>query len=246
MVGLGTDPRSQFRLHQHAKDMPLNTESNRGLQISDNFDTTGYSLTDYAQRWTTPHGLWEMEVNDTQPSADGHLHLAAVPFLTASDFAVNDHLKYLAVSSQTFVLPENGTRLLTPTPPLPKGRSGGSRHRGGASTWPYMRTFSWPWTADGPRRDPRPPRKPRNIGSRSPQTWTEDYGFPGCHPGQRSPGWWQKTTNLSCNHTTGGHPIRSGLAWARRDTNEQRADPRPRHRLSAHPAEHFRKPGVCG
>ena len=36
------------------------------LQVYDDFDTPGYSLTDYAERWITPYGLGEMAVDDTR------------------------------------------------------------------------------------------------------------------------------------------------------------------------------------
>ena len=54
-----------------------------------------------------------MAVNDTRDFSGGYLSLSAVPFQTMSDFDVEDHRKYLAVSSETFPLPESGTLVLS-------------------------------------------------------------------------------------------------------------------------------------
>ncbi len=54
-----------------------------------------------------------MTVNDTRNFSGGRLNLAAVPFQTASDASVNDHLKYQAVSARTFPVPANGTLVLS-------------------------------------------------------------------------------------------------------------------------------------
>lgn len=89
------------------------TKGSTNLQIYDNFDKPHYSLTDYAEKWMTPYGLGEMAVNDTRNFGGGRLNLGAVPFQTASDVGVNDHLKYQAVSARTFPVPENGTLVLS-------------------------------------------------------------------------------------------------------------------------------------
>lgn len=89
------------------------TKRSLDLQIYDNFDKPHYSLTDYAEKWITPYGLGEMAVNDTRNFSGGCLNLSAVPFQTASDVGVNDHLKYEAVSARTFPVPENGTLVLS-------------------------------------------------------------------------------------------------------------------------------------
>ena len=91
----------------------MTTSTNGSLQNYDNFDKPGYSLTECAEKWILPYGLGEMELNDTRKFSDGHLNLTAVPFRTASDVSVNDHLKYMAVSSQTFPLPGKGTLVLS-------------------------------------------------------------------------------------------------------------------------------------
>ena len=91
----------------------MTTSTNGGLQIYDNFDKPGYSLTDYAEKWILPYGLGEMGRNDTRKFSDGYLNLSAVPFRTASDVSVNDHLKYMAVSSQPFPLAGKGTLVMS-------------------------------------------------------------------------------------------------------------------------------------
>jgi hypothetical protein len=83
------------------------------FQVYDDFNEPGYSLTNYAEKWTTPYGLGEMGINDTRDFSGGYLSLSAVPFQVASDRSVNDHPKYMAVSSQTFAVPWNGTLVLS-------------------------------------------------------------------------------------------------------------------------------------
>lgn len=68
------------------------------------FGKAGYSLTVYNEKWMTPNGLGEMAVADTRSFSGGRLHLSAVPFQTGSDAGVDDHRKYLAVSTHTFSL----------------------------------------------------------------------------------------------------------------------------------------------
>lgn len=69
----------------------------------------GYTLADYAAKWTTPYGLGEMAVSDTRRFAHGRFSLAAAPFRTAYDVSVFDHIKYLATSTQAFGVPERGS-----------------------------------------------------------------------------------------------------------------------------------------
>jgi hypothetical protein len=90
----GRRPESRER-----NEISTQTKAPLSLQVYDDFDAPGYSLTDYVERWITPNGLGEMAVNDTRKFSGGYLSLGAVPFQTASDVDVNDHRKYLAVSS---------------------------------------------------------------------------------------------------------------------------------------------------
>lgn len=83
------------------------------LQVYDDFGQAGYSLTDYHEKWMTPNGLGEMAVEDTRSFSGGRFHLSAVPFQTGSDVGVDDHRKYLAVSTHTFPVPPDGTLVLS-------------------------------------------------------------------------------------------------------------------------------------
>jgi hypothetical protein len=82
-------------------------------RIYDDFGKPGYSLSDYNERWMTPNGLGEMAVEDTRRFSGGVLTLSAVPFQTGSDVGVEDHLKYMAVSTETFAIPRDGTLILS-------------------------------------------------------------------------------------------------------------------------------------
>ena len=83
------------------------------LQVYDDFGKAGYSLTDYNQRWMTPNGLGEMAVEDTRSFSGGRFHVNAVPFQTGFDAGVDDHRKYLAVSTRSFTVPSDGTLVLS-------------------------------------------------------------------------------------------------------------------------------------
>jgi hypothetical protein len=87
------------------------------LRIYDDFGKAGYSLTDYTEKWMTPNGLGEMAVEDTRRFSGGRLHVSAVPFRAGSDVGVDDHRKYLAVSTRTFPVPRDGTLVLSARQP---------------------------------------------------------------------------------------------------------------------------------
>src|SRR5580700_4579162 len=61
----------------------------------------------------TPNGLGEMAVEDTRSFSGGRFHVSAVPFQTGSDVGVDDHRKYLAVSTRAFPVPSDGTLVLS-------------------------------------------------------------------------------------------------------------------------------------
>lgn len=67
------------------------------------------NMAEYNQLWTNPYGLGEMALNDTRTIVNGKFKVSAVPFQTAYDFSVYDHLKYIAVSSRPFAVPEVGS-----------------------------------------------------------------------------------------------------------------------------------------
>src|SRR5580693_8747254 len=83
------------------------------LQVYDDFGKAGYSLTDYNEKWMTPNGLGEMAVEDARSFSGARLRVSAVPFQTGSDVGVDDHRKYLAVSTRTFPVPLDGTLVLS-------------------------------------------------------------------------------------------------------------------------------------
>ena len=69
----------------------------------------GYALTDYFDRWTNKYGPGEMAVNDTRAFDNETFVVGAVPFRTGADFSVFDHIKYLAISNESFVVPAVGS-----------------------------------------------------------------------------------------------------------------------------------------
>lgn len=76
----------------------------------DSFDRPGgYTLADYAQKWSTPFGPGEMAVLDTRAFEGGKFSVSAVPFRTAVDASVFDHVKYFASSTQVFAIPADGS-----------------------------------------------------------------------------------------------------------------------------------------
>jgi len=105
--GLHRNPESE-RLEPQ-----VNQANETGFLVYDTFDTPGYSLTDYAEKWFTPNGVGEMAVNESRDFSGSCLSIGAVPFQTTSDVDVNDHQKYMAVSSQEFSVPKNGTLVLS-------------------------------------------------------------------------------------------------------------------------------------
>ena len=88
--------------------------------LYDNFQAPGgYTLTDYGAKWSNGFGLGDMGAvcpdgvtpghGDTRSFAAGTLYIDDAPFTCAADFSVFDHLKYIALSNQTFTVPENGS-----------------------------------------------------------------------------------------------------------------------------------------
>lgn len=64
------------------------------------------SLTEYHQKWSNLYGPLD---GATESFDNGVFTAAAVPFRTGTDFSVFDHLKYMAVSNQTFAAPQRGS-----------------------------------------------------------------------------------------------------------------------------------------
>jgi hypothetical protein len=69
----------------------------------------GYTMADYQARWSNSFGLGEMALEDTRSFAGGRLSVEATPFRTGVDFSVFDHLKYIAISNESFAVPERGS-----------------------------------------------------------------------------------------------------------------------------------------
>src|SRR6476620_4012920 len=68
--------------------------------VYDDFEKVGgYTLADYAAKWSNPYGLGEMGVADTRSFASGGFFVGAKTFQTGADFSVFDHLKYIGVST---------------------------------------------------------------------------------------------------------------------------------------------------
>jgi hypothetical protein len=75
----------------------------------------GYTLADYEAKWSNPYGLLDMAVapGDTRRFDNKTFYIDDAPFRTANDFSVYDHLKYIAISNQSFAVPELGSVTFT-------------------------------------------------------------------------------------------------------------------------------------
>jgi hypothetical protein len=74
--------------------------------VYDTFDGTASA---YAAKWVNPFGIGEMAVEGTRTHDGSTFRASALPFRTGADFSVFDHIKYLAVSSQVFAVPQKGS-----------------------------------------------------------------------------------------------------------------------------------------
>ena len=76
----------------------------------DNFEKPGgYTLADYFQKWSNKLGPGEMAVRETRKFDGGQFFVDAVPFRTAEDYGILDHIKYFAASNQAFRVPRVGS-----------------------------------------------------------------------------------------------------------------------------------------
>lgn len=82
---------------------------NRTSIVYDDFSKPGYTLDDYFTKWVNAFGPGEMANQDTRAFDGGKFSVSAVPFTLGSDFSVYDHLKYIAVSTQSFAVPARGS-----------------------------------------------------------------------------------------------------------------------------------------
>ncbi len=76
--------------------------------VYDSFDGD-YDLGDYLTKWNNAFGPGEMAIADTRDFDGSAFSVSALPFQTAADFSVFDHIKYLALSNQSFAVPEKGS-----------------------------------------------------------------------------------------------------------------------------------------
>jgi hypothetical protein len=69
-----------------------------------------YTVSTYNAKWANPYGLGDMGVapGDTRSFGANAFQIDDAPFRTSFDFSVYDHLKYLAVSRQSFAVPAAG------------------------------------------------------------------------------------------------------------------------------------------
>ena len=98
-------------LGSHAADaqLPPPSAQKTTVETYDSFDKAGYSLADYNQKWANPYGPGELASGGTRSFSKGSFQVSAVPFRTAYDYSVFDHLKYIAVSTKAFPVPTNGS-----------------------------------------------------------------------------------------------------------------------------------------
>ena len=77
--------------------------------VYDDFSGAGYGSDDYLAKWNNGFGPGEMAVEDTRTFDGSSFSVSALPFRTASDFSVFDHIKYLATSNESFGVPAKGS-----------------------------------------------------------------------------------------------------------------------------------------
>ena len=86
----------------------LDVANSRGRVVHVDYDSK--DMEEYGQRWANPYGLLQMAIQDTRTvDASGVFTVSAVPFQVGADFSVFDHLKYIAVSTTEWKVPENGS-----------------------------------------------------------------------------------------------------------------------------------------
>ena len=67
------------------------------------------NATEYGSMWENIYGPLELGAGGTLAVAKKGVTVAAAPFHVGADFSVFDHLKYLAVSTESFDVPETGS-----------------------------------------------------------------------------------------------------------------------------------------
>ena len=77
--------------------------------VYDDFGSGSYSAADYAAKWSNIYGPGDLAAGATLSFADGSMALDDMPFVGTADFSVFDHLKYIAISTQSFAVPQLGS-----------------------------------------------------------------------------------------------------------------------------------------
>lgn len=103
------------------------TSSNTGGTNSVvNYDSK--SLAEYQTKWANIYGPLELAAGGTlNQKQNGEVTISAVPFHVGADYSVYDHLKYIAISTQSFDVPQVGSlefsvRISASTPGAVSGR----------------------------------------------------------------------------------------------------------------------------
>jgi hypothetical protein len=108
-------------------------------------------LAEYQQKWSNAYGPLELAAGGTLAIAPGGgVTVSAEPFHVGADFSVYDHLKYIAVSNQSFAVPANGS--LTLSAEITAATSGAVAGRvihgcyGPAYSWDGVAPCAQPWS----------------------------------------------------------------------------------------------------
>jgi hypothetical protein len=83
--------------------------------------------TEYLQKWANIYGPLELAAGGTRTVGKRGATVSAVPFHVGADYSVFDHLKYIAVSTREFEVPEDGSlqfsvNITASTPGTEQGR----------------------------------------------------------------------------------------------------------------------------
>lgn len=119
-----------------------------------NYDSK--DLDEYLTKWANIYGELEVApgVGGTRSQApNGEFTVSAVPFHVGADFSVYDHLKYIAISTEEFQVPEEGSlefsvRIEASTPGTEPGRVIQGCY-GGPFSYPFVGApCAEPWSAE--------------------------------------------------------------------------------------------------
>ncbi|WP_166836886.1 DUF6081 family protein [Rheinheimera pleomorphica] len=85
------------------------------------------NLTEYQQKWANIYGPLSLSAGGSLAVSKQAVTVSAIPFQVGADFSVFDHLKYIAISTQQFHVPEHGSlefsaEIIAHTPGTDPGR----------------------------------------------------------------------------------------------------------------------------